>query len=63
MKGEDKIYLLQVINAVRAGGNEMAKFLVNKDNVDRLLRIRNEVGEKALDEELIRLREVVYASD
>jgi hypothetical protein len=63
MKGEDKIYLLQVINAVRAGGNEMAKFLVDKDNVDRLLRIRNEVGEKALDDELIRLREVVYASD
>jgi hypothetical protein len=60
MKGEDKIYLLQVINAVRSGGNEMAKFLINKDNVDRLLRIRNEVGEEALDRELLKLRGVVY---
>ena len=62
MKGEDKIYLLQVINAVRSGGNEMARFLLDKENVDRLLRIRNEVGEEALDQELIRLREVVYES-
>jgi hypothetical protein len=62
MKGEDKIYLLQVINAVRSGGNEMAKFLVNKENVDRLLRIRKEIGEEALDRELVKLREVVYES-
>ena len=62
MKGEDTIFLLSVINAVRSGGNEMAKFLVNKDNVDRLLRIRNEVGEKALDEKLLELKKVVYES-
>lgn len=59
-KGEDIIFLLQVINAVRSGGNEMAKFLVNKDNVDRIVRIRKEWGEDALDKELIRLKEVVY---
>jgi hypothetical protein len=63
MKGEDVIYLLQVINAVRSGGNEMAKFLVNKDHVDRLLRIRNEIGAEALDRKLIELKEVVYACD
>jgi hypothetical protein len=63
MKGEDTIFLLSVINAIRSGGNEMAKFLVNKDNVDRLLRIRNEVGEKALDDKLIELKRVVYESD
>lgn len=63
MKGEDKIFLLQVINAVRSGGHEMAKFLVNKECVDRLVRIRNEVGEEALNKELIRLKEVVYAVD
>ena len=63
MKGEDRIFLLQVINAVRSGGHEMAKFLVNKECVDRLVRIRNEVGEEALNKELIRLKEVVYEVD
>ena len=62
MKGEDKIFLLQVINAVRSGGNEMARFLLDGGNVDRILRIRNEVGEEALDRELIKLKEVVYES-
>lgn len=60
-KGEDIIFLLQVINAVRSGGNEMARFLVNKENIDRILRIRSEWGEKALDEKLLELREMVYA--
>lgn len=63
MKGEDKVFLLQVINAVRSGGHEMAKFLVNKEFVDRLVRIRNEVGEDALDKELIKLKKVVYEID
>jgi len=63
MKGEDAIFLLSVINAVRSGGNEMAKFLVSKENVDRLMRIRNEVGEKALDEKLIELKKVVYENN
>jgi hypothetical protein len=60
MKGEDKIFLLQVINAVRSGGNEMARFLLDGGNVDRILRIRTEVGADELDRELIKLREVVY---
>ena len=62
MKGEDKIFLLQVINAVRSGGHEMAKFLLDSGNVDRILRIRSEWGEEALDQELIKLKEVVYES-
>ena len=62
MKGEDKIFLLQVINAVRSGGHEMAKFLLDSGNVDRILRIRNEWGEEDLDRELIKLKEVVYES-
>ena len=40
----------------------MAKFLLDGGNVDRILRIRNEVGEEALDRELIKLKEVVYES-
>jgi len=62
MKGEDKIFLLQVINAVRSGGDEMARFLRDGGYVDRILRIRNEVGQDALDRELIKLRAVVYES-
>ena len=62
MKGEDKIFLLQVIHAVRMGGDAMAKFLLDSGNVDRVLRIRNEWGEEALDRELIKLKEVVYES-
>ena len=62
MKGEDKIFLLQVINAVRSGGDEMARFLLDDGSVDRILRIRNEVGQDALDQELLKLRAVVYES-
>lgn len=63
MKGEDKVFLLQVINAVRSGGHEMAKFLVDKESIDRLVRIRNEVGEEVLNKELIKLKKVVYEID
>ena len=63
MKGEDKIFLLEVINAVRSGGHEMVKFLATKEYVDRIVRIRREVGEKALDKELTKLKAVVYESN
>ena len=62
MKGEDKIFLLEVINAVRSGGNEMARFLLDSGNIDRIIRIKREVGAEALDRELIKLKEVVYES-
>ena len=62
MKGEDKIFLLEVINAVRSGGNEMARFLLDSGNIDRIIRIKREVGADALDRELIKLKEVVYES-
>ena len=63
MKGEDKIWLLQAINAVNSGGAEMHKFRNSKENVDRLLRIVEEVGTDAFNEELIRLKKVVYESN
>jgi hypothetical protein len=62
MKGEDKIFLLQVINAVRSGGNEMARFLLDSGNIDRIIRIKREVGADELDRVLIKLKEVVYES-
>ena len=60
MKGEDKIFLLQAINAVNSGGAEMHKFRNSKENVDRLLRIVSEVGTEQFNEELKKLKEVVY---
>ena len=62
MRGEDKIFLLEVINAVRSGGNEMARFLLDSGNIDRIIRIKREVGADELDRELIKLKEVVYES-
>jgi hypothetical protein len=62
MKGEDKIFLLEVINAVRSGGNEMARFLLDSGNIDRIIRIKREVGADELDRVLIKLKEVVYES-
>ena len=59
-KGEDIIFLLQVINAVRSGGNEMAKFLLAKDKVDRILRIHKELGSKEFDKLLTQLKEVIH---
>ena len=60
MRGEDKIFLLEVINACRSGGNEMAKFLLSKDKVDRILRIHNQLGSKKFDEVLTQLKEVIH---
>lgn len=63
MNGEDKIFLLQVIHAVRMGGDEMAKFLLNTDNIDRVLRIKKQLGKDGFDRELIKMREVIYEEE
>lgn len=60
MKGEDKIWLLRVINAIRAGGEEMHKFRTSKESIDRLLRIVDEVGIEGFNQELTNLKKVVY---
>lgn len=63
MNGEDKIFLLQVINAVRSGGNEMARFLLDTNNIDRVLRIKKELGKDGFDRELIKMKEVIYEEE
>lgn len=60
MRGEDKIFLLTVINAVRSGGEEFNKFRTSKEYVDRIVSIVCEVGAEAFADELVRLKEVVY---
>jgi hypothetical protein len=59
MKGEDKIFLMEVVLATIYGGNAMAKFLLNKEKIDRLLEIRNKLGRDAFDAELNKLKEVM----
>jgi hypothetical protein len=59
MKGEDKIFLMEVVLATIYGGNAMAKFLLNKEKIDRLLEIRNKLGRSEFDAELIKLKEVM----
>jgi hypothetical protein len=59
MKGEDKIFLMEVVLATIYGGDAMAKFLLNKEKIDRLLEIRNKLGRSEFDAELIKLKEVM----
>jgi hypothetical protein len=59
MNGEDKIFLMEVVMATVYGGNAMAKFLLNKEKIDRLLEIRNKLGRDEFDAELNKLKEVM----
>jgi hypothetical protein len=63
MTGEDRIFLLQLIHAVRVGGEVMAKFLLDKDNIDRTIRIKESLGKAKFDEVLEQMKEVIYATD
>ena len=63
MKGEDKIFLLQVIHTMRVGDPQLTIKFFTEERIDRLLRIKEEIGKEALDQELLKLREVVYACD
>lgn len=60
MKGEDKIFLLQAINAIRSGGEEMHRFRGSRENVERLVNIVAEVGKEEFNEVLTQLKEVIY---
>jgi hypothetical protein len=59
MRGEDKIFLMEVVLATIYGGNAMAKFLLDKEKIDRLLEIRNKLGRDEFDAELSKLKEVM----
>jgi hypothetical protein len=59
MRGEDKIFLMEVVMATIYGGNAMAKFLLNKEKIDRILEIRNKLGRDGFDAELNKLKEVM----
>jgi hypothetical protein len=59
MRGEDRIFLMEVVMATIYGGNAMARFLLNKEKIDRILEIRNKLGRDEFDAELIKLKEVM----
>ena len=57
--GEDRIFLLTAVMAIIGNQETMVKFLLNKNNADRLLAIKAKLGEKQFAQELIKLREVI----
>jgi hypothetical protein len=59
MRGEDRIFLMEVVMATIYGGNAMARFLLDKQKVDRILAIRNKLGRDEFDAELTKLKEVM----
>lgn len=58
MRGEDRIFLMEVVMATIYGGNAMARFLLDK-KIDRILEIRNKLGRDGFDAELNKLKEVM----
>jgi len=59
MNGEDKIFLMTAIMAIIGSEETMAKFLLNRDNMERLLAIRENLGREGFEQELIKLKEVI----
>ena len=59
MNGEDKVFLLTAIMAIIGSEESMARFLLNKENMERLLTIRNNLGRDGFEQELIKLKEVI----
>ena len=57
--GEDRIFLLTAVMAIIGSQETMVKFLLNKNNADRLLAIKAKLGEKQFAQELDKLREVI----
>jgi hypothetical protein len=51
---------MQTAMATAYGGNPMAKFLLDRTNIDRLLAIRNALGDKAFDAEIVKLRDTMF---
>lgn len=64
MRGEDKIFLMEVVIASLAGGEAFIRLMANEQKVDRLLAIRNKLGREGFDAELTILRkEMTYATE
>ena len=60
LTGEDHIFLMQTAMATAYGGNAMAKFLLDRTNIDRILAIRDALGDKAFDAEIVKLRDIMF---
>jgi hypothetical protein len=50
---------MEVVMATIYGGDAMARFLLNKEKIDRILEIRNKLGRDGFDAELNKLKEVM----
>jgi hypothetical protein len=64
MRGEDKIFLMEMVLATLAGGEAFIRLMANTKKVDRILAIRNELGRDGFDAELINLKkEMTYDNE
>jgi len=64
MRGEDKIFLMEMVLATLAGGEAFIRLMANTKKVDRILEIRNKLGRDGFDAELINLKkEMTYDNE
>ena len=59
ISGEDIMFLMEASMATAYGGDAMAKFLLDRANIDRLLAIREAVGETAFNAEIVKLKDIM----
>lgn len=59
INGEELIFLMQAAMATAYGGNAMAKFLLDRANIDRLLAIREALGDEQFDAEIVKLKDTL----
>ena len=60
LTGEDHIFLMRTAMATAYGGNAMAKFLVDRANIDRIIAIRDALGDKAFNAEIVKLKDIMF---
>jgi len=59
LSGEDRIFLMQTAITTAYGGNAMAKFLLDGANIDRILAIREALGNEAFEAEITKLKGIM----
>lgn len=59
LTGEDRIFLMQTAMSTAYGGDAMAKFLLDGANIDRILAIREALGNDIFDAEITKLKGIM----
>jgi hypothetical protein len=59
LTGEERIFLMQTAMTTAYGGNAMAKFLLDEANIDRILAIREALGNDIFEAEITKLKGIM----